>query len=441
MSQETSEKAPSAQKPRSEKQIEASRENGKKGKGPITEEGKAVSKYNALRHGACARSTLLPSEDPALYEERRRLWHADFQPRGIIESEMLDDCIATSWRMYRARNNDAAFLSKKVLEAREAFDLERDDQLKALIKALPGDPHHVAIELRNCIRGCEWIIASLETMIETLDIRGWWYPTERDTVLNVFGLSTLDLFKNALAFDIVRPSLEVGWPTGGDVCRVQALIRTSAPEGMATWEYRDRMRGLARIVQMGDPEKAKAELKAIIFPEITKLKALLADLHAREAQLRDGAEDRATIDVSPEGQLRMRYEGVHRRDFRNAFRELLNFRKVMEQSGMRNESSPPSSDTHQEELSRNEPKRYSLKKSLATAISKLDGYRGEPDGVVPKLSGPAIYASKVLDLESNLSHDLINAPKPTPEDIRQFVDEVHEAMHDFDYEREQPMPM
>ena len=57
----------------SQKQLEANRENAKLG-GVKTEEGKAVSKYNALKHGLLSKEVLLKSEDEApLVELGKRL--------------------------------------------------------------------------------------------------------------------------------------------------------------------------------------------------------------------------------------------------------------------------------------------------------------------------------------------------------------------------------
>ena len=56
----------------SQKQLEANRENAKLG-GVKTEEGKAVSKYNAIKHGLLSEEVLLDGEDEKklIYRLRR----------------------------------------------------------------------------------------------------------------------------------------------------------------------------------------------------------------------------------------------------------------------------------------------------------------------------------------------------------------------------------
>jgi len=84
-----------------EKQIEANRENAKLG-GVKTEEGKAVSKYNALRHGLLSEKVLIKKESQAEIEELGKKLRADLQPKSAIEILLVDRIIANFWRLRRA---------------------------------------------------------------------------------------------------------------------------------------------------------------------------------------------------------------------------------------------------------------------------------------------------------------------------------------------------
>ena len=87
----------------SQKQIDANRRNAQKSTGPITEAGKAVAKYNALRQGMTAESAVLPYEDHLAYAMLREALLSHYAPANIAE-ELLVDVVANSyWRLLRAR--------------------------------------------------------------------------------------------------------------------------------------------------------------------------------------------------------------------------------------------------------------------------------------------------------------------------------------------------
>src|SRR3712207_5830884 len=87
----------------SQKQIDANRRNAQKSTGPVTEAGKAVAKFNALRHGMTAESAVLPYEDTLAYAMLREALVGHYAPANIAE-ELLVDVVANSyWRLLRAR--------------------------------------------------------------------------------------------------------------------------------------------------------------------------------------------------------------------------------------------------------------------------------------------------------------------------------------------------
>ena len=72
------------------KQADANRRNALGSTGPRTEEGKAVSKLNAMRHGLLAQSILLPDEDPDAFDELYDNLMAELAPLGEIEGRLVD---------------------------------------------------------------------------------------------------------------------------------------------------------------------------------------------------------------------------------------------------------------------------------------------------------------------------------------------------------------
>jgi len=80
--------------------------------GPRTESGKQRSSLNALRHGLTARSAVLPSEDLASYETRRRQFLEEYQPATPTEIQLVQELIDTCWRLNRIPFLEADVLSR-----------------------------------------------------------------------------------------------------------------------------------------------------------------------------------------------------------------------------------------------------------------------------------------------------------------------------------------
>jgi hypothetical protein len=86
---------------RSDLQIEASRANGSKSRGPVTEEGKLASSRNALKHGILSDTVLLPGENPASFEADAQDLFDEHKPVGPTEQELVEIMIVARWRRTR----------------------------------------------------------------------------------------------------------------------------------------------------------------------------------------------------------------------------------------------------------------------------------------------------------------------------------------------------
>ena len=125
--------------PRTQKQLEASRANGRKSRGPVTAEGKARSSQNALTHGLDADTVCLADEDHDAYDQFRATFHAEWCPSTPTAAALVDDLAATRWRLQRALRLESE-LFDSCLQASEK-DLQRQwrDTL--------GPEQHLALSL------------------------------------------------------------------------------------------------------------------------------------------------------------------------------------------------------------------------------------------------------------------------------------------------------
>jgi len=97
----------------SQKQIDANRENAKKG-GVKTDEGKAVSKYNALKHGLLSKQIMYEGEDADELLELEKRLRAELNPASEIELLLVDKIASNIWRLKRAlsfEKDDVIFTS------------------------------------------------------------------------------------------------------------------------------------------------------------------------------------------------------------------------------------------------------------------------------------------------------------------------------------------
>ena len=91
---------------------EVNRANAQHSTGPRTEAGKQRSSQNALRHGLTARSAVLPSEDPAAYQQHLRQFMDEYQPATATETQMVQQLADTSWRINRIPMLEADILAR-----------------------------------------------------------------------------------------------------------------------------------------------------------------------------------------------------------------------------------------------------------------------------------------------------------------------------------------
>jgi hypothetical protein len=99
------------------------RANSQHSTGPRTESGKQRSSLNALRHGLTAQSAVLPSEDPAAYDQHRLKFLDEYHPVTSTETQLVNELVDTSWRLNRIPLLEADLLTRTDLGVLDAHRL------------------------------------------------------------------------------------------------------------------------------------------------------------------------------------------------------------------------------------------------------------------------------------------------------------------------------
>jgi hypothetical protein len=93
------------------RQIEANRLNAQKSTGPRSDDGKAASRFNSLKHGIDARSLVIPGENPAELEAIAIAYREQFQPSGPFEIFLVDTLVNADWQRRRIARAESQMLT------------------------------------------------------------------------------------------------------------------------------------------------------------------------------------------------------------------------------------------------------------------------------------------------------------------------------------------
>jgi len=121
----------------SPRQIEANRLNALKSTGPVSANGKHVSRRNALRHGFTAQTVLEPLENPEEYRIFEAAILSEYLPQTPVEQELVHRLASLFWRLRRATSIETG-LFRMQGEILRAFRSSRQKTLETRGEETPG---------------------------------------------------------------------------------------------------------------------------------------------------------------------------------------------------------------------------------------------------------------------------------------------------------------
>jgi hypothetical protein len=110
---------------RTEKQIEASRQNGKKSHGPSTPAGKRASSQNSFKTGLYAQSLIIQGEKIEDFETLQNEYYTHYQPQSPPERDLLDTMINLVWQQRRYAHVEAELWDWEVYDVHSRGSISR----------------------------------------------------------------------------------------------------------------------------------------------------------------------------------------------------------------------------------------------------------------------------------------------------------------------------
>ena len=109
----------------SKRRILASRANGARSSGPVTDTGKSRSARNSTRHGLLAKIVVLDNESPQAFQALLEQHLDRFAPADGVEYGIVEEMVAAFWRIRRAWAVETATLDKSIQNQPEAEEVDR----------------------------------------------------------------------------------------------------------------------------------------------------------------------------------------------------------------------------------------------------------------------------------------------------------------------------
>jgi hypothetical protein len=102
----------------SERQQIASRTNGAKSHGPLTEEGKQASSQNSRTHGLLSKKVVLAGESQEEFDALLASFLDEHQPETATERDLIERMAAARWRQERVWSVETAGLNNEIRRPR-----------------------------------------------------------------------------------------------------------------------------------------------------------------------------------------------------------------------------------------------------------------------------------------------------------------------------------
>jgi hypothetical protein len=296
--------------------------NSKHATGPKTPEGKAIAARNATKSGfTCKAITFLPGEDEQEFHAQVARWARQLRAETDIEYAEVEEAVYAKWKQRRIRRAQGAAAHGRIEKIATDAENRVAEEVCTLIPQLPLAPGTVVPKLRSSSQGCAFLIQQFQLLQAWLATHSCFEVSQRRYFLQLLGRRPADLFVDPLVFEVDRLYLgAISGPGSFTAAGAANAFLLDRPDDMSEGEFARR---LEPMVQNLPPiAEGHARLVRLVDQTIAELTERVELLGLREQRHRYLAAEMAPADVTHEGQLRERYDGMAGRQHHASLREV-----------------------------------------------------------------------------------------------------------------------
>jgi hypothetical protein len=316
----------------SDRKAAANRANAQKSTGPKTAEGKAKVSLNAVTHGLCAATVVLPNENHDEYEAMRLAWLDDWKPQTEARRVLVDRAAAGAWRLRRCVKAERDRIAEGMAAALDAYDDGVEARVADGLRLLQIEPRQGLATLRSEHAGMVALISLWESLGRAFADPSAWNDPHRHHVRLL----------NLLGFGVETDAADLG------------------PAAMGSWRL--LVRNVPEVGDCDEPIASDREAHGVasamakfVAAHVTGLRGEL-DRYPDPNLVRARVADSAAYDTSREAQAMQRYEGQLDRSFRANLNQLIKLTQTG--ADLVEDASPapePNKPTEPEPTAPNEP--------------------------------------------------------------------------------------
>ena len=322
---EARDKPPKKRKPRhvTNEMRAAARANSKKSTGPKSKAGRDKSRFNGAVHGMASQKIMfMDGENPEDFWSTVDLWCTQRGAQTEDERTCIADAVYSRWVKARVINAQVHAANEAVEDIEDHFEERKAAEVQDLIPNLKEKPGLTVTALMNSTFGCDFLINEFNALSERLTTHYSFEVSQREHSLRLGGHRPKELFTDKVVKELNRSYLgSLQGPGGFTAAGAANAFIYDKPEDISDGEFERRLERL--VMDLPTIEEGHAQLQGYIKGWIARLTERHELMGYRQERQKMTAIGKAQIDVTAQGEKRVRYLNQTDRSFNAAMRMVL----------------------------------------------------------------------------------------------------------------------